>query len=535
MPIQVLSMTSAQSRPTPKLKVEFRTPGDPLCEIYCLRTMLNTTRRGVAAVFLLALFASCLVFFVLGGVDKDARKCPDADAVDHNDNRALNEKLRTLTSGSTFFSIFRAAIDKKCPFWADDMKCAIRDCSVCNCADNEIPPAWRQDPPTASRKPCPTKKALNKLNDVDRSLPSFLTRAKRRQWERGAHELVWTVQDSEQDAQYVDLRKNPEQYTGYTGTHANSVWGAIYNENCFEYPKKCKNGICEAEVCKEERVLYRLISGVHTSITAHLAKRFLFSNDFWGENSKIYRYRIAVDPERPRNLNVAFALVARAVAKASSTLNPNVYEYVTGDEKNDEFTKTTFADILKSPLLDPNCQKPTFDESDMFVESTRHRLPEFRAKFRNISKIMDCVGCEKCRLWGKLQFLGLGTALRILFDDTVPKLERNEVIALINLLHKLSSSVLWVDRMETLERRSDSRFYVMTILAATVVGVLLVASSTSVLKQAERTAPVGEQEQQQSEDSSQSPKSKSEIVEKPSSSTIRKRARHVPIAEADSN
>lgn len=29
---------------------------------------------------------------------------------------------------------------------------------------------------------------------------------------------------------------------------------------------------------------------------------------------------------------------------------------------------------------------------------------------------MDCVGCEKCRLWGKLQVLGLGTALKIVFS-----------------------------------------------------------------------------------------------------------------------
>lgn len=35
---------------------------------------------------------------------------------------------------------------------------------------------------------------------------------------------------------------------------------------------------------------------------------------------------------------------------------------------------------------------------------------------------MDCVGCEKCRLWGKLQVLGLGTALKILFaaDESHP-------------------------------------------------------------------------------------------------------------------
>lgn len=29
---------------------------------------------------------------------------------------------------------------------------------------------------------------------------------------------------------------------------------------------------------------------------------------------------------------------------------------------------------------------------------------------------MDCVGCEKCRLWGKVQTVGLGTALKVLFS-----------------------------------------------------------------------------------------------------------------------
>ena len=36
--------------------------------------------------------------------------------------------------------------------------------------------------------------------------------------------------------------------------------------------------------------------------------------------------------------------------------------------------------------------------------------------FLECSAMMDCVGCEKCRLWGKLQVLGLGTALKILFS-----------------------------------------------------------------------------------------------------------------------
>ncbi len=32
-------------------------------------------------------------------------------------------------------------------------------------------------------------------------------------------------------------------------------------------------------------------------------------------------------------------------------------------------------------------------------------LERFRGKFYNISRIMDCVGCQRCRLWGKLQIM----------------------------------------------------------------------------------------------------------------------------------
>lgn len=29
---------------------------------------------------------------------------------------------------------------------------------------------------------------------------------------------------------------------------------------------------------------------------------------------------------------------------------------------------------------------------------------------------MDCVGCDKCRLWGKVQTTGLATAMKVLFE-----------------------------------------------------------------------------------------------------------------------
>lgn len=47
-----------------------------------------------------------------------------------------------------------------------------------------------------------------------------------------------------------------------------------------------------------------------------------------------------------------------------------------------------------------------FNESLMFNGAAAAELKsDFREKFRNISRIMDCVGCEKCRLWGKLQVM----------------------------------------------------------------------------------------------------------------------------------
>lgn len=40
-------------------------------------------------------------------------------------------------------------------------------------------------------------------------------------------------EDSDQEAEYVDLLLNPERYTGYKGHSAQRIWRTIYQENCF--------------------------------------------------------------------------------------------------------------------------------------------------------------------------------------------------------------------------------------------------------------------------------------------------------------
>jgi ERO1-like protein alpha len=53
-----------------------------------------------------------------------------------------------------------------------------------------------------------------------------------------------------------------------------------------------------------------------------------------------------------------------------------------------------------------SCPLP-FDEARLWKGQHGQALKaQLQVAFRNITRIMDCVGCEKCKLWGKLQTLG---------------------------------------------------------------------------------------------------------------------------------
>lgn len=424
-------------------------------------------------VTLLALLLSLLLTLTTLAICSTLRPnatCRDAATIPPLATIAINSHISSLVNSSTFFSVFEVALEKSCPFWPADATCVIRDCSVHNCSDAEVPPAWRESCSNSNASPTPST-----LHGVDRSrtgLAALVGDA----WWLTADSAAWVMRDAHEDAVFVDLRRNPERYTGYAGPRSAKVWQAIYDENCFAFSSKCRSGICAPGTCKEQRVLYRLISGLHASISMHIAKEYPGADNVWGVNTSIYKHRIRQHPERIANLNVAYALVLRAVGKAAGVLHPANYSYSTGHKQNDLETRERLETILQFPQLQTKCQTPAFDESDMFLHEHHRLLPEFRRAFRNISMIMDCVGCEKCRLWGKLQFLGLGTALRILFEPRVPDLERNDVIALVNLLHKLSSSVIWVDKMEDLIKK-EAMFNLLVGATLVMFTIVIVALS----------------------------------------------------------
>lgn len=100
-------------------------------------------------------------------------------------------------------------------------------------------------------------------------------------WEYDNNEFCLLDRDGENGV-YVDLIENPERYTGYAGPSANKIWRSIYEENCFVQNNQLTNTTENAlnshgslwGQCKERKLFYRVVSGLHASISVHLSDQF---------------------------------------------------------------------------------------------------------------------------------------------------------------------------------------------------------------------------------------------------------------------
>jgi len=141
----------------------------------------------------------------------------------------------------------------------------------------------------------------------------------------------------------------------------------------------------------------------------------------------------------------------RAVSKITPWLKK--YRYCTTDKAEDDQVQHLMRAILKETK---SCPSTFFDEKQLFADKESKKLiTDFKSSFRNISRIMDCVSCDKCKMWGKLQVTGLGTALKILFslDDNNPslyRLTRTELVALFNTFARYSIAVNAIEEFKAL-------------------------------------------------------------------------------------
>lgn len=74
----------------------------------------------------------------------------------------------------------------------------------------------------------------------------------------------------------MNLQKNIEANTGYQGR---DIWKLIYEENCLTMNRGA---------CKEEELLYKVMSGIHSSINTHIAKNYLEMGTQYANNHTLF-------------------------------------------------------------------------------------------------------------------------------------------------------------------------------------------------------------------------------------------------------
>jgi len=404
-----------------------------------------------------------------------AQFCPcSIETVQRLNSELIAPRLFPLLN-RTYFRYVKMSLERPCAFWDDSHgTCSLRDCAVEACSEDE----------ERRLEQCGEHHELGDVHMTDHSLVGLT--------------LPWTDHLGEaasDGAEFVDLVDNPEQYTGYSAAAgASRIWEEVHAHNALQ------EGARRGDLPVEQRLFGRLLSGIHASVSSHIAANYLLDqrNGTWGLELDEYARRLADHPERLASLHFTYLTVLRALELASSHLSEN-FAFSTGIPREDASVarevraraqcngvgaRASRSLRISSPashaqvreLLSSQPEWPlTFDEQRAFVgvrcatnlvgnlaggvehaqcgahggaEQLAQRtelLGEYRNRLHNISKLMDCVGCGRCRLWGKLQVHGLATALRILYAPdrqlVLLSLQRSDVVALFNLVGRLSHSV----------------------------------------------------------------------------------------------
>lgn len=76
----------------------------------------------------------------------------DYVSVERANKQHLNPLLSRLVA-TPFFRYFKVNLWCDCSFWPDDSMCMLRDCSVCECAEEEVPQVWKAAEDSCKGKP----------------------------------------------------------------------------------------------------------------------------------------------------------------------------------------------------------------------------------------------------------------------------------------------------------------------------------------------------------------------------------------------
>ncbi|GMM52510.1 ER oxidoreductin [Starmerella bacillaris] len=398
-------------------------------------------------------------------------------------NRKIFDELEDLLQ-TPYFSTYKVDLsDKKCPLEDDGAQCANSQCAIEPLSFGDIDEKLFQSQFLGRlRKDSVHSEAPEGQDDssYDQSL-----------YHKDACSDVnyCFPEDESVDSEgvWVDLRGNAERFTGYQGPSARNMWGMLYAENCFSYNgdedatknNEKKENIVEdlagimarpakremdawpdidtqldlPNDCIEQRLFYRLLSGLHASISTHLCYNWWnATSEQWEAVLPDWLERVGWFEDRVNNMFFDYALMSRAIYKLidgyGSELVYSASSNTIDNEVRDALSRLG-NDLRSSPLAD------AIDEQGLYkMPGTAALKTELRQRVRNVNMLMSCVGCERCRLWGKIQTAGYGTALKILLEfpekasddpeltkSLLKSFRRSELVALMNTFGRISNSV----------------------------------------------------------------------------------------------
>jgi flavocytochrome c len=388
----------------------------------------------------------------------------DAEAVQSANSAQLHSILSELVD-TTFFRLVRVEDDVYCPIEA--LRAPSGDSSICGAPpDNSFMgsgpslgnSAWLTMPPAdapVGPSLCNIEVEVSPQEVAEQVITSITTEEVSAQNEfptdndcviTGTFEIrpdYWLdlcAASSALPSEYVNLKLNPERNTGYNGT---VVWQAMH-------------GAVSRMDSPEGIILQRLLSGYHASVSTQIMWSYYpprKGESKWRPNiEKFVTQVFEKEKQGIRNMQFAFVVLARALFKIKDHLYENGYS--TGNATADSGTKKIMEHLLDSSVLSVCDQVfSAFDESVMFARTDNREVvaPEFKKAFRKISRMVNCVSCHRCKLHARVAMHGIGVGIKILLTPNAAlvtkALTRDDIVALVNTLHKFSESIHFSNEM----------------------------------------------------------------------------------------
>ena len=377
-----------------------------------------------------------------------------------NNNHKLCNSLQKLKQ-TLFFKIFKINLDPECSVFHQEMICRDTACQICECSNNEVPRVWKQ----------PSGIDENIVTTIDDPFNKWVEKF-------NVDTKQWLLKEDidPKDGTYINLLKNPEGYTGYRGAH---IWNAIFKENCYSDSY--------SSLCVEDKIFSNIFMGwlVNTNFQIGCNFRNRNTNNKYINISYVTN-KFLYHKDKIDYLFFLYSLMLKAVNKAIPYLIE--YDYSSGNKTEDQMTLKIIKEIFRYELQNIDLIEDSFKDTIEYFENnfiSSNKIPTLIIRFRNISSIIDCVTCSKCRMHAKLEVFGIATMLKIMFASSTEELRkamsRNELVSFINLFAKLSKSVNNVHEIDLMIKKAHRNLKIKKFKCISFVGIVGVIITLMIL------------------------------------------------------